>query len=290
MMAEPLTIISGAASIISIYSQCVDAFNALSVQKDLGKEFQICALKLALLQLRLLRWRENIDFSDDELDARRAISDENKQTIESLLVSIKDTFRSADSISRRYAGKDIQDEQDQPDAESIEALTEQVRTLSARKERNTPLLRQSRSKATWFPGDRKKLNRLVESLTEYIDMLVELLPELKEVQRRQALGEASELIDQSSTHDEDVLSAPWLGVAVSSVDQDMGASLKERSSAAESQVPDSGRQQHSKTYARGITHQYGDVGARHQYSTNVGDSRAKVHYGDRYGGRSVFDE
>lgn len=277
----------------------MEAFDSFKSEDALGKEFQICALKIAILQLRLLPWRKTVESEDGTQAWGDLVSGVNNIAIAELLEDISTAIRAAERTSARYYNLESHEEGDD-ETESIEALTENVRRLSRRKQRRISQTQTTR-RALWFLRDRKKLNRLIEELTRCVDSLEELLPSSEGAHERSTKHDTQQLIQRASTEDQsDVLSAPWLSVAVSSVDEDLGASLKREASSASDDHTDGvdeaafgNMHGYGSAYHRGNTIFYSDVAVAHQgnhYGKFMASGNARVQYGDAYGGRSIFDD
>lgn len=296
-MAETASEPASMANISALFTHCMEILDAFASEGALGKEFQVSALKLAVLQLRLLRWRKSVALDDEGSDDSQPVTASEKRAISRLLEDILYQLERAEAISSRYAGSktDGAVASLEPDTDSIEAVSGQVRRLSERRQSRMPFLQQKQRRLAWAVKDGKNLETLVIDLTDRITMLVELLPRTKVDQIRQARSEAQELISKSREapqYQDDVLSAPWLKVAVSSVDQDVGACLKsEASSAMRHESNEQKEFRFRNVYVRGnaVAH-FGDVSVEHQFNNVVARDNARVHYGDNFGSKSIFDD
>lgn len=294
-MADVAGIVIGGVRLLAHFDTCIGAFDSIRAGANAGKELQICALKLSILQLRLLRWGESVGLADSESALADQAGTAESDAITKILDDIQAAFREAELIASRYRDHELLNDGDDQEAKSIEALTEKVRQLSSDRQRKLSLSKRTTRQATWFLRDRRRLDSLIAELTDNIDALANLVPHFNDDQKRQARTEAQQLAETPSKDIENALSAPWLGVAVSSVDEDLGSSLKK-------EMPPSVNDRSSETtsvnsggtyYFRGNTISYGDVAAQHNgnvYGNVIASGNARVHYGDMLGGKSIFDD
>lgn len=287
--------------VLQILANCMRFFETFNPTVTQQSEYAVPCLKLALLRLRLLRWSKS---AYKELQDGEKISDVEKIMIVSLLSDIEKSLRLAVVVSHRHKSTSNRGEQDdRTEGARLTELTEDVRRLAERRRDDMPTLWRTCSTVRWVLADPQKLDHLIETLSDGIGALIEVLPHLKPAQEMLAQDEAKELADNlRNGPDTDVtfLAEPWFQVAVSFVDADLAVKLQQE--AAVTQGPSTSNTaatlKESDDPEPGVTvhgerKPHGEDSVRpqgHVYIDNQASGNAKVVYGDVFGGRYIFDD
>lgn len=106
-MAEMIGVAAAVAAIPSVFARCMEIFDAFTSEDALGTEYQVLALKLAILQLRLLRWRDCVTLDEEGPDHAQDASFTEKGAISELLSNILDELKHAEAISSHYTASEV---------------------------------------------------------------------------------------------------------------------------------------------------------------------------------------
>lgn len=175
--------------------------------------------------------------------------------------------------------------------------------MSDHKQQDVLSLWRTRSQVRWFLQEQGKLDHLIETLSDNIGALIEVLPHLKPAQESLAQEEAKKLVEDvqnDPTADASVLARPWLRIAISSVDEALGVELLQETVSnhgtsttdAVATVPvsddaDPEAAVHAEKTPRGNA---STVHQGHIYFGNQASGNANVIYGDTYGGKYFLDD
>jgi hypothetical protein len=137
----------------------------------------------------LSRWGEATGIaSTSQVSERLAVSEKDFRLAESLLQQIQDSFEDTEKISRRYQKHAtlngpttdalvVYDEQVDLSLQVLR-LHSQLRAIASRRQKSTGLVQ----KARWALYEKKKLDAMIGDVTEFVDKLVDLFPNVKESQ------------------------------------------------------------------------------------------------------------
>lgn len=283
---EVAGLVIGGVSMAGLFTTCVNCFEYIQLGRHFDKDYRRSLLKLDTLQLRISRWAAAInEWSSGEVVVG---SLKDAETVKRLLSEIIDIFADAEKVSERFSTKQARvltvDVEIDPE---IVAIHQQMKKLSLKKLKRSTFAQ----KTAWALYEEKHFNRLIEDLNPLVSALVELFPAVQERQRVLSQEEAEEMKSEQGLH--------MLGEAADGLDDLLRDSVNEVVA----------RQQLHKKHEfdenlvkDGAIARYGDevedgnmlaaaiasgVGGS-VYQKNEASGNVIVHYGDHYGGGSIF--
>lgn len=171
-MAEPFGIATAAMGLAGTFTACVDCFEYIQFGRKFGGDFEKCLLKLEIIKLRLTRWGASID-----IDSKTYLPEtEDDIETERLLGNILLLFSSTEETTKRF--RPNAKVEDLPLLESAElsassgSLLAKTREIAARRQKGTGFFKKTR----WALYEKKKFERLIDDLNEFVGALVELFP------------------------------------------------------------------------------------------------------------------
>jgi hypothetical protein len=172
-MAEAVGLVIGAISITSHFTTCLDAFEYIQLGRQVGADFELQALKLEILKLRLSRWGECIN----EFDGSRHFDEAAVQHATTILRHIATAFSTTQKFASRYGGTRADENATSSEAVGranvdYSLLRSKVSKLALQRQKRTSFTRRVR----WTLYDRKKLETLINDLSVLIDNLIDLFP------------------------------------------------------------------------------------------------------------------
>lgn len=192
---EVAGVIIGGVGLAALFDTCMNTFEYVDTGKKYGVDYQKAALKVSVLELRLSRWGQQVQFS--ATTARNPSADQ----VEGLLGQIQMDLEDACKASKRYvlpASKGMY--QEGVGSVSLESLGDRFRSLSLKRQKRTSLIK----KTLWALRDKRKLDGLISDIKASVDSLESLYPAIKSPSReqRQAVTEDVEQLVQPSEIEE----------------------------------------------------------------------------------------
>jgi len=273
-MAELAIGAVGLVGLVALFETCVSGFEYIELGHDFSKDYQLSSLEFRLVQLRLSRWGQAVDITDD-------YPIERQKLIRPVLASILNTLNDVQKISVKYAGDGVSDADSLRQDDNIGQICSKVEKLVVARQKKTPLMK----KVKWALYQKHHFDELIRVTSGLVDNLVDLFPATKATQL-QLCAQDLEQITQASNDEQLQL----VQAASEKVDVPM------------SKVAETAIQGHRyqgnilNSLARG---HYGDMigqgasrtGASHVFETNVANDSARAHYGDRVGPvKDIFDD
>ena len=293
-MAEVAGLVIGALGLAALFETCMSDLEGIETSTGHGTAYQTCALKLRLLQLRLARWGQTIEFADSSEAFQRstpAASEDEIKITRKLLGNIHDDLCAAlgsgyaDSKGAKNLGVETDTER------SLKKLAERVEAQVLKK-RKPPSLSSPAPRARWSLRDQRIFEKLIEDLSLAIKDLENLYPSTTIQRKLLAIDDARELV-QSEEIEGPTAPRYILQEAQAEVDPTMEEaqrSLAQRSEQAyhvfQNVSLTSKANIHVGDYiANGYQARYGS-----RYRKTTAEGTARVHYGNNYGGKAVFDD
>ncbi|KAM5382510.1 hypothetical protein ACJZ2D_002514 [Fusarium nematophilum] len=168
-MAEPFGIVSGAVSLASAFSTCVDIFNYVRLSRRFGKDYQTNTLKLAL--------------------GNRSANKEELQAAKDMMMQILVLFDGSNAISKKFKMETKGAEDATPELEqdfAALAIDNKMRNLALRRHKHASLLKLS----SWSIHHATAFKALIEDIAHLVDGLEQLFPPPPMKQLRLAKEEA----------------------------------------------------------------------------------------------------
>ncbi|OTA60849.1 hypothetical protein K449DRAFT_396130 [Hypoxylon sp. EC38] len=174
-MAEPFGVVSGAISIASIFSTCVQCFGYIQIGRRFGKDSQTELLNLNLLQLRLSRWGKAVHIDEDPQLGQPEAAAPNVKLAKDTLYQILLLLADSEKVSRKYhltakMGEDLST----PSSPNLEVkvgnLNNHMRELAAKRQKRVGLVKLT----SWVLYDKEHYSRLVEDITKLLTNLEEV--------------------------------------------------------------------------------------------------------------------
>jgi hypothetical protein len=283
-MAEAVGLTMGSVALASLFTTCIDCFEYIQLGRQFGKNYQRSLLKLDIVKLRLSRWADAVN--DSQQHCNVAIGSANEaQKVQEILGEIIELFANAEKVSVKYK---MRAKPGDLVAYNVNADLEPDLRSMHNKMRGLAIKRQKRSsfaqKAAWALYEEKHFNRLIEDVTTLVDGLVELFPATRERLQQLSLEEAQEMEEE-----------PSLGVleeAAEGIDPLLQTSVRQVLTGREGHIfignlaTDDARVRYGDENVAGVTL----TGSGHTYDSNTASGKSRVHYGNKFGGKSVLDD
>jgi len=186
---EPVGFTVGVIGLAGLFSTCMECFDYVQLGQAFGKDYGKCLLRLDAAKLRFSRWGEAAGIaSTTQVSDRLHVSEKDFRLAESLLQQIQDSFEDTEKLSKRYQKHAIlssptsdalvvYDEQADLSPQDLR-LHSQLRAIASRRQKSTGLVQ----KARWALYEKKKLDAMIGDITEFVDKLVDLFPDVKKSQ------------------------------------------------------------------------------------------------------------
>jgi hypothetical protein len=300
-MAELAGIVVGGVALASLYSTCLDAIASVRIAKSFGASYENCLLRLDILELRLSRWGESVRIIDNPSQRPRlevpAPSPKDVETVKRLLGAIQMAFEDAKKLSERYSMKapkksQVQqqtfenDESIEGDSSSVVSLHQKVRDLVRRRQRGTSRVQI----AKWAMYEEKEFEKLVDNVSGLVTSLIELFPAVKTAQKPLCEIEVSELVEEEGKESMILLRDTSRGVdsVLEETISEAGIpiELSRQHRIHNIKVTDDARVLLGDEVADGAE----VTGYGHSYDGIFVTGKAKAQTGNRYGGKSFWDD
>ncbi|PVI05386.1 hypothetical protein DM02DRAFT_610705 [Periconia macrospinosa] len=283
-MAEVFGIISGAFSVATVFSTCVDCFGYVQVAQDFSGDFQTCQLQLSCARLRLTRWGESIRIFDDPTFSLETPSAGSRMTND-VLFRILELFEGVMKISKRYSAvrggrKRLADETENAGSR----IENKMKDLALGRQKKPGILKRT----SWALYDAQHMKSVITDITNLIENLEKIALHSRAAQFSILQRELMELEIQSFAQ-EHALPA----IAQASKDVDPGLSGR-----AQEEVNHQGHQYSQITAEDTALALFGDstsefwdggtTGANHIYRGITVKGSARVQCGNIYGGKGIF--
>lgn len=197
-MSELAGLVIGHAGLLALFESCMSAFESVDSGRAYGREYQKAALQIALLQLRLSRWKQTVDIREDltGVSAQLQVAKPIEVEIVRLLLSrIHNDLETAERSSKRFALESIpQAEEGTKDAATMNELSHQVRKVALSRQRGSSFGQKQR----WALQDKRTFKLLIEKLERSIEELASLFPGTSKRQTELAAAEVTEIIEPDS--------------------------------------------------------------------------------------------
>ena len=283
-MAEAVGLTIGSVALASLFTTCVDCFEYVQLGRQFGTNYQRSLLKLDIVKLRLSRWADAVNESQQHYNV--AVGSANEaQKVQEILGEIIELFANAEKVSAKYKMKakpgDLVAYNVNADLEpDLRSMHNKMRDLAIKRQKRSSFAQ----KAAWALYEEKHFNRLIEDVTTLVDGLVELFPATQGRLQQLSLEEAQEMKEE-----------PSLGVleeAAEDIDPLLQTSVKQVLTGREGHIfmrnlaTDDARVRYGDENMTGAT----STGAGHTYDSNTASGKSRVHYGNKFGGKSVLDD
>ena len=180
----------GVVGLAGLSSACIDCFDRIQVAKEFGTDFESCLLRLDAAQLRFSRWAVSVGL--DKVSSayggnggHHSVSlaqQKDYRLAQRFLEQIRDAFETAEEKATRY-GRQTPSSSGRHSSESSDSqqlmlsskaskLHTSLKDIATKRQKRTSLTK----KARWAISDKKAFERLIVSIHDSIDDLVELFP------------------------------------------------------------------------------------------------------------------
>jgi len=274
----------GSVALASLFTTCIDCFEYVQLGRQFGKNYQRSLLKLDIVELRLSRWADAVNESQQHYNV--AIGSANEaQKVQEILGEIIELFANAEKVSAKYKMKakpgDLVAYNVNADLEpDLRSMHNKMRELAIKRQKRNSFAQ----KAAWALYEEKHFHRLIEDVTALVDGLVELFPATRGRLQQLSLEEAQEMEEE-----------PSLGVleeAAEDIDPLLQTSVQQVLTGRKGHIfirnlaTDDARVRYGDENVAGATL----AGSRHTYDSNTASGKSRVHYGNKFGGKSVLDD
>ena len=283
-MAEAVGLTIGSVALASLFTTCVDCFEYVQLGRQFGTNYQRSLLKLDIVKLRLSRWADAVNESQQHYNV--AVGSANEaQKVQEILGEIIELFANAEKVSAKYKMKakpgDLVAYNVNADLEpDLRSMHNKMRDLAIKRQKRSSFAQ----KAAWALYEEKHFNRLIEDVTTLVDGLVELFPATQGRLQQLSLEEAQEMKEE-----------PSLGVleeAAEDIDPLLQTSVQQVLTGREGHiftrnlVTDDARVRFGDENVAGASL----TGSRHTYDSNIASGKSRVHYGNKFSGNGVLDD
>jgi Prion-inhibition and propagation len=148
-MAEAAGLLIGAISLAGLFTNCVNCFEYVQLGRNFGKDYERSLLKLDIVKLRLSRWADAVNESQNR--SRNPVGSANVvQKVEEILGEIIELFADAEKVSVKYKTKGTSGELGvyniDTDLESdLQSMHNKMRVLALKRQRRSSFAQ----KAAW---------------------------------------------------------------------------------------------------------------------------------------------
>lgn len=202
---EPASFALAVAGIPGIFKSCIDCFRYIQFSKSFGADFGICLAKLEATELQMSRWGKAMGLLDEPFDPdalyKKGTWDEKDVAKAKKWIGlINDHFEEAERTSNRFK---LSHEDDEPELlevpdqkkelekakETVKKLVLSVRKVTQRRQKETSVVK----KAEWALYARENFNTLVNNISDLVEKLVALFPDMQPAQKVLCREEASQI-------------------------------------------------------------------------------------------------
>jgi hypothetical protein len=283
-MAEAVGLTVGGVGLATLFTTCIDCFEYVQLGRKFGTNYQRCLLKLDIMKLRLSRWADAVNESQQHYNVAISSTSEAPKVRE-ILGEIIELFADAEKVSAKYKMKakpgDLVAYNADADLEpDLRSMHNKMRELAIKRQKRSSFAQ----KAAWALYEEKHFHRLIEDVTTLVDGLVELFPATRGRLQQLSLEEAQEIEEE-----------PCLGVleeAAKDIDLLLQTSVQQVLTGREGHIfirnlaTDDARVRYGDENVAGATL----TGSRHTYDSNTASGKSRVHYGNKFGGKGVLDD
>ena len=103
-MAEAVGLIMGGVALASLFTTCIDCFEYVQLGRQFGTNYQRSLLKLDIVKLRLSRWADAVNESQQYYNVAIGSTSEASK-VQEILAEIIDLFANAERVSAKYKMK-----------------------------------------------------------------------------------------------------------------------------------------------------------------------------------------
>jgi len=176
----------GVISLASLFDTCVNGFSHIQLARSFSDDYERSSLELGLVQLRLYRWGEAVNISDNP-----GYPADTTKFVRSILASILNTLETAQKVSAKYASNSSVARPASGQDDSINALRAKVAKLIISRQKSTSLVK----KTTWSLYHKEHFERLISNTSRLVTELVDLFPASQTRQAEVCALEVSEIAE-----------------------------------------------------------------------------------------------
>jgi hypothetical protein len=283
-MAEAVGLIVGGVGLASLFTTCIDCFEYVQLGRQFGTNYQRSLLKLDIVKLRLSRWADAVNDSQQHYNVAIGSTSEASK-VQEILSEIIELFANAEKVSAKYKMRakpgDLVAYNADADLEpDLRSMHNKMRELAIKRQKRSSFAQ----KAAWALYEEKHFHRLIEDVTTLVDGLVELFPATRGRLQQLSLEEAQEIEEE-----------PCLVIleeATGDIDPLLQTSVQQALTGREGHIftrnlaTDDARVRYGDENVAGATL----TGSRHTYDGNIALGKSRVHYGNKFGGKGVLDD
>ncbi|KAI0858171.1 small s protein [Xylaria cubensis] len=176
-MSDPFSITAGAVGIATAFSACIECFNYVQLGRHFGRDFQTCTLLLACAKMRLARWGEAVQIDKDPMLNRPDATFEETQMAKKALLQILMLFADTEKISKKHKssakpGVDLSVITTNGLDSAIAALSNRMKEISIKRQKTSSFFKLT----SWAIYQRVELQELITGITLLIENLEKLFP------------------------------------------------------------------------------------------------------------------
>ena len=284
-MAETAGLVIGGVSLSALFTSCVDCFEYIKLGRSFGKNYTRCLLKLDITRLKLSRWADSVNESQNRFKDQLRTEDDVKN-VQKLLGEIISIFADAERVSKRFktvTGSPVTEVMN-PDTDlpmGIQSLHHNMAKLALERQRRSRFTQ----KMSWALYEESHWRKLLEDLSGLVDGLVELFPPAQKRQQELCAVEVEKL-------ELDVEDVEILEQSAEGVDHTFQAAIQQAAARASGHeyVGNRASDESRAQYGNQIDKEMAVKDKSHVYRDNQLYGKSRALYGDRYGERCVIDD
>ncbi|KAJ5901737.1 hypothetical protein N7495_002265 [Penicillium taxi] len=169
-MADPFGAAAGAVGIAAALASCLQCFEYVQFGRHYGRDLRTDSLRLDYAKIRLTRWGDAVNISDDAILAK--FNEDSKQLVKNTLDQIQVLFTDTQKISKQNGDRNTERGIiNSVDAGSSAIIVEKNGTRTLEHQKKANIWR----KTSWALYRRQELNDLIEGIDSLIENLEALV-------------------------------------------------------------------------------------------------------------------
>lgn len=296
---EVAGVVIGGIGLVALFDSCMSAFELVDTGREYGSDFQKSHLRIRALENRLSRWAGRVEFSETPIAGLALATPDESLRVEDLLGSIQAELDRARKVSKSYALPEQADSRAAGSA-TLQVLADRFRDMSLKRRKRTSVAKT----ALWVLKDKKRLDRLISSITSGLDDLEDVFPALvspSQQHNKAVIDDVEQLVQPAEVEEPSESSEPIIEVLkeiTAGVDDQLRSAIEAAAKLASGNsisiknvlTSDTARVQIGKY----IASDYKGPMSTDIVTLSINDMRtdgsARVQVGDIYGGKNLMDD
>ncbi|KAK3332758.1 prion-inhibition and propagation-domain-containing protein [Cercophora scortea] len=284
-MAEIFGVASGAISIVSTFSTCLEIFEHVQLGRNFGRDYQRFQLKLTVLRLRLSRWGEAVGIYDDppfgSLNQMQPPDEAEIQAAKDLLLQMLVLMEKSSKIGDDTESGTLPAADSQADMATL-AVNNKMKAIAAKRQKRAGFTKLT----SWAIHHNNSLTTLINNISELLSNLESLFPLPPTAQASLVQQEIAQIRSRDGIRELELASEGLDEVLHNAVTRVQGHQYCDIQVEGEENIS----VVNGNLYATGYTGGSSRSGAFHLYAgvRIKGTRNVKVFNGEIYGGNGLF--